>query len=92
MAIQRVATGIKPGQVSAMQKAAFENVFKPAQDLLTRGHTPGDLIAEQASKSKLDVLVMGSFGFGVTRHTIMGSVATRVATRCRTALLLVREK
>jgi nucleotide-binding universal stress UspA family protein len=53
---------------------------------------PADAIVEQAKKSKLDLLAMGSIGFGASRHTPMGSVATRVASRCRTALLLVREK
>jgi nucleotide-binding universal stress UspA family protein len=100
---REVPTGIKLEQVEAMQKAAFENVFKPAHDLLARagiaatevrlvGQVPGDAIAAQATKSKLDLLAMGSLGFGASRHTLMGSVATRVASRCRTALLLVREK
>jgi nucleotide-binding universal stress UspA family protein len=100
---REVPTGIKPEQVEAMQKAAFENVFKPAHDLLARagitatevrlvGQVPGDAIAAQAAKSRLDVLAIGSLGFGASRHTIMGSVATRVASRCRTALLLVRER
>ena len=99
---REVPTGIKPEQVEAMQKAAFENVFKPAHDVLTRagitatearlvGPVPGDAIAAQATKSRLDLLAMGSLGFGAARHTIMGSVATRAASRCRTALLLVRE-
>ena len=100
---REVQTGIKPEQVEAMQKAAFENVFKPAHDLLARagvahtevrlvGQVPGAAIAEQATKSKLDLLAMGSLGFGTSRQTIMGSVATLVASNCRTALLLVREK
>ena len=100
---REVPTGIKPEQVEAMQKAAFENVFRPAHELLARagitatevrliGQVPGDAIAAQATKSRLDLLAMGSLGFGASRHTIMGSVATRVASRCRTALLLVREK
>jgi nucleotide-binding universal stress UspA family protein len=78
-------------------------VFKPVHDLLARagitatevrlvGQVPADAIVEQAKKSKLDLLAMGSIGFGASRHTPMGSVATRVASRCRTALLLVREK
>ncbi|MDO8279028.1 MAG: universal stress protein [Burkholderiaceae bacterium] len=102
--IQReVLTGIKREQVEAMQKAAFENVFMPAHDLLARagitaaevrlvGQVPSDAIAAQATKSRLDLLAMGSLGFGASRQTIMGSVAARVASRCRTALLLVREK
>ncbi len=100
---REVPTGIKPEQVEAMQRAAFENVFKPAHDLLARagitpaevrlvGQVPGDAIAAQAAKSRLDLLAMGSLGFGASRHTFMGSVATRVASRCRTALLLVRER
>jgi len=100
---REVPTGIKPEQVEALQKAAFENVFKPAHDLLARagitatevrlvGQAPGDAIVAQATKSRLDLLALGSLGFGASRHTIMGSVATRVASRCRTALLLVREK
>ncbi len=100
---REVPTGIKPEQVDAMHKAAFENVFKPAHELLASagitatevrlvGPAPGDAIAAQATKSRLDLLAMGSLGFGATRHTLMGSVANRVASRCRTALLLVREK
>lgn len=100
---REVSTGIKPEQVAALQKAAFENVFKPVHDLLAAagitatevrliGQVPADAIVEQAKKSKLDLLAMGSIGFGASRHTLMGSVASRVASRCRTALLLVREK
>ena len=100
---REVPTGITPEQAEVMQRAAFENVFKPAHDLLARagitaaevrlvGQVPGDAIAAQATKGRLDLLAMGSLGFGAARHTTMGSVATRVASRCRTALLLVREK
>ena len=49
-------------------------------------------IAAQATKSRLDLLALGSLGFGASRQAPMGSVATRVAAQCRTALLLVREK
>jgi nucleotide-binding universal stress UspA family protein len=100
---REVPTGIQPEQVEAMQRAAFDNVFKPAHELLARvgiqatevrlvGQAPGDAIAAQATKRRLDLLAMGSLGFGASRHTLMGSVASRVASRCRTALLLVREK
>lgn len=97
-----VATGIKPAQAEAMQEAAFKNVFEPAHELLAAaglkaaevrrvGPVAGDEIAAHASKAKLDVLAMGSLGFGASRHTVMGSVATRAAARCQAALLLVRE-
>lgn len=100
---REVPTGIRQEQAEAMQQAAFDNVFKPAHELLARagiqatevrlvGQAPGDAIAAQATKRRLDLLAMGSLGFGASRHTLMGSVASRVASRCRTALLLVREK
>ena len=100
---REVPTGIRPEQAEAMQQAAFDNVFKPAHELLARagiqatevrlvGQAPGDAIAAQATKRRLDLLAVGSLGFGASRHTLMGSVASRVASRCRTALLLVREK
>lgn len=100
---REVETGVKPEQAEAMHKAAFDSVFAPARDTLERaglaategrmvGRVPGDELAAHATKSRLDLLVMGSLGFGANRRTAMGSVATRVASRCRTALLLVREK
>jgi len=100
---REVATGVKPEQAAAMQKTAFESVFAPAREALERagltpdevrlvGQNPGDEIAAWVAKGKPDLLAMGSIGFGANRHAAMGSVATRVASRCRTALLLVREK
>lgn len=100
---REVPTGIKPEQAEVMQKAAFDNVFEPVRVLLAEaGITAaevrlvapiaGDAIASHATKGKLDVLAMGSLGFGADDHGNMGSVATRVAAQCQTALLLVREK
>lgn len=100
---REVATGIRPEQARSMQEAAFESAFKPARDELAHagiavtelrlvGHLPADLIAAQAVEGRLDLLVMGSTGFGRARYLPMGSVAARVAARCPTALLLVRDK
>lgn len=99
---REVPTGIKPEQAAAMQKAAFDNVFEPAHALLARvgikasevrlvGPVPGEAIAAHAMKAQLDLLAMGSLGYGASDHGSLGSVATRVAERCPTALLLVRE-
>ena len=100
---REVPTGLRPDQVEAMHKAVFESVFQPVHKLLARagieaaevrlvGQAPGEAIAAHAMKSRLDLLAMGSLGFGASRHAGLGSVASRVASRCRTALLLVREK
>lgn len=100
---REVSTGIKPEQAEAMYAAGFDAVFKPAHDILARaglkgtevrltGTQAGEVIGRHASKSRVDVLAMGSLGFGAGSHGGMGSVATRAAAHCRTALLLVRHK
>lgn len=99
---REVPTGIKPEQAHAMQKAAFDNVFQPVHALLAGAgikaaevrlvaELPGEAIAAHALKTELDLLAMGSLGYGAPQHGSLGSVATRVAARCPIALLLVRE-
>jgi len=93
---REVSTGIKPEQVEAMQNAAFENVFKPAHELLARagitaaevrlvGQVPGDAIAMHVTKSRLDLLAMGSLGFGAARHHGLGRDPRGVALSDRAA-------
>lgn len=97
------APGLKPEQAEAMQSAAFENAMAPARKLLEGtglsaaevclvGNNVGDEIAAYTKKSKLDLLALGSHGYGALESAVLGSVATRVAAQCQVALLLVREK
>jgi nucleotide-binding universal stress UspA family protein len=50
---------------------------------------PGDEIAAYAKKN-LDVLLVGSHGYGGFKAVVLGSTATRIAARCETPLLIVR--
>jgi nucleotide-binding universal stress UspA family protein len=95
--------GFKPEQVVEMQRAAFKRAFAPARKLLKAaalqvteaelmGNDPGDVIAAYATKHKLDVLAIGSHGEGAFIATVLGSVATRVAAKCRNALLFIQKK
>ncbi|HEU0204186.1 MAG TPA: universal stress protein [Burkholderiaceae bacterium] len=88
-------------QIATMQQASFEAAIAPIRKLLARakieaeevrlvGH-PGEEIAAYAKKKKLDLLVLGSHGYGAFKAVVMGSVAMRVAAHCKTPLLLVRE-
>jgi nucleotide-binding universal stress UspA family protein len=87
-------------QLESMRAAAFESGVAAARDRLRKGGiafdevplagSPGDRIAAFAKDRKLDVLVMGSHGHGAFATAILGSVALRVATKCRTPLLLIR--
>lgn len=91
-----------PQQILAAQQGAFDKTVAPVRKLFTKdgiqaaevcliGNSPGDEIAAYATKKELDVLVMGSHGHGALKSAVMGSVATRGATRCQTPLLLIRE-
>ena len=89
-----------PDEVRAMQKKAFEAAVAPARKLLAKGNvTPtevclvgnaGDELSAYAKKKKLDVLVMGSHGYGAFKAAVLGSVATRVMAHATVPLLLVR--
>jgi nucleotide-binding universal stress UspA family protein len=92
----------EPGQVQAMQQAAFEQAVAAPQKLLEAagvkvnavcltGNNPGDELAVYVKKNKLDMLVMGSHGRGAMRLIAMGSVSTRVAATSRLPLLLIRK-
>lgn len=94
--------GCTPAQAAEMQRAAFERVMAPARRLLRAGgllaaeallvsNYTADAIAAQARRSRLDLLVLGTHRAGRLRAALLGSVATRVAARCRTALLLIRQ-
>jgi len=97
-----VATGIPADQVAVMHEAAFKAAFEPAHAILREaglnttevrlvGNDPGALIAAHAKAQPLDLLAMGSAGFGTHRFSRMGSVAMRAAARSGAALLIVRE-
>ena len=53
------------------------------------GHAP-ELIAKTADAGKYDLLVMGSHGHGTLGTLVMGSVATKVLSACKTPVLLIR--
>lgn len=88
-------------EIKAMQQQAFERAVAPVRALFAEADVAaaevclvgpaGDEIAAYARKKKLDLLVMGSHGYGAVKAAVLGSVAQRVAAQCDTPLLLVRE-
>jgi len=57
---------------------------------LTEVGPAADLIARTADVGQYDLLMMGSHGHGAFGSLVLGSVAGKVLSRCRTPLLLVR--
>ena len=88
-------------EVKAQQDRAFEAAIAPVRAMLDKAGlaseavclvgNPGDELSDYAKKKKLDVLVLGSHGYGAFKAAVLGSVATRVAAHCSTPLLLIRE-
>ena len=88
-------------EIKAMQQQAFDKAVEPVRQLFDDAGIAidtvcltgpaGDEIAAYAKKKKLDLLVMGSHGYGAVKAAVLGSVAQRVAAHCATPLLLIRE-
>lgn len=86
-------------EVRAFQNKDYEDAMRSARALLRKDGVKadevrlignaGDELSAYANKN-LDLLVLGSHGYGAFKAAIMGSVATRVTAHCKTPLLLVR--
>ena len=51
---------------------------------------PGEVIADYAENRPLDLLVMGSHGYGNLRSALMGSTAQKIAANSSVPLLIIR--
>jgi nucleotide-binding universal stress UspA family protein len=88
-------------EIKSMQQQSFDKAVKPARrlfddagvgvDAVCLAGAAGDEIADFARRTQLDLLVMGSHGYGAVKAAVLGSVAQRVAAHCSTPLLLIRE-
>ena len=86
-------------EVRAWQNKAFESTMKTARALFQKAGihadevrligNAGDELSNYTNK-KLDLLVMGTHGYGAFKAAVMGSVTTRVTAHCTMPLLLVR--
>jgi len=72
--------------------ALFAKAGLEAEPVRLVGCNVGDVIAEYLSTRTADLLVMGSHGRGTFKAVLLGSVATRVAARCKLPLLIVRPR
>lgn len=87
-------------EVRAMQKESFEEAIAPCRELFKeKGFkteevclvgNPGDEISAFAAKENLDVIVMGTRGYGAFKAAVLGSTATRVAAVSEIPLLVVQ--
>ena len=88
-----------PSEIRSMQDKAYEAAMKPVRKLLKDtavkatevrlAGIAGDELSGYAKK-KLDVLAMGSHGYGAFKGAVLGSVATRVVAHGEVPLLLIR--
>ncbi|MDO1510954.1 MULTISPECIES: universal stress protein [unclassified Neisseria] len=60
--------------------------------LESAGDRIADLLVEQATEEKCDLIVMGTHGFSGLMHLLLGSVAEGVIRKSNVPVLLVRRK
>lgn len=63
-----------------------------AERVRLEGRNVGDAIVEHLAANPADVVAMGSHGRGAFKAVLLGSVATRVAARCKLPLLIARPR
>jgi nucleotide-binding universal stress UspA family protein len=93
----RAAAFVDKDEVRAFYAADAEAVFKPIRAFFKMHDAnvtftfcigpAGPIIAKQRG---FDLIVLGTHGHGAVGGLVMGSVATKVASLCRTPVLLVR--
>ena len=87
-------------EVLELQKDEFNEAVEPLRPLFAKAAVAtkeiclvgnaGDEIAAFAKK-KLDLVVMGSHGYGRFKAAVMGSTATRIAATGDVPLLIIRQ-
>lgn len=88
-------------EVVELQKSEFAEAVNPVLPLFEQAGVkpkevclvgnPGDEIAAYCKKRELDILVMGSHGYGRFKSAVMGSTATRIASIADIPLLIIRK-
>ena len=87
-------------EVLDLQREEFNEAVDPLRPFFSKAAikprevclvgNPGDEISAFAKKRKLDIIVMGSHGYGRFKSAIMGSTATRIAASGDVPLLVIR--
>lgn len=88
-------------EVLELQKEEFNDALDPLRPLFANAAlkpkeiclvgNAGDEIAAYAKKKKLDLIIMGSHGYGRFKAAFLGSTATRIAAQGNVPLLIIRQ-
>jgi nucleotide-binding universal stress UspA family protein len=79
----------KNGEVALDVTMEGVDVDIPVKRVIKAGH-PVPIIIREIAEEKIDLVVMGSHGYGVIAGSVMGSVSQRVLQRTKCPALIVK--
>lgn len=96
----RAAAKLEQAVLEAFYDDCAEQVFKPIRRFFTKqglraryiskAAPAARTIAEEASRGRYDLVIMGTHGHGALAKFVLGSVATKVIAAVKVPVLLVR--
>lgn len=88
-------------EIVELQKKEFSEATDPVKPVFVKAGldpsyvclvgNPGDEIAAYAKNKSLDLIIMGSHGYGRFKSAVMGSTAMRIAAQGDVPILLIRQ-
>jgi nucleotide-binding universal stress UspA family protein len=67
----------------------FECLHMGDDDIMLRRGIPGDEIANLAEEKGVDIIVMGTHGYGLVKDALMGGTVRRLVRQCQIPVLVV---
>ena len=77
-------------EVRAMQQESFDEAVGPSRKAFQDKGVKTEEIAAFAKNEGLDLIVMGTRGYGAFKAAVLGSTATRIAAISDTPLLVIQ--
>ena len=79
-----------PYKLDPFQQKSIDCLERKESVLVSAHTSAGKTAIAEYAKSELDILVIGSHGYGNFKSAVLGSTAMHIAAECKVPLLVVR--